>query len=388
MVQSSKKLLVVVSLMPGNGATGVETHFNLIIEHAAKSGMQVQLVTPHNTNWLLRKFPNGIGRLLKKLNVEYAMLWEKMIATQRLRSELKRLIAKHSANEIIFYAQCPTSAAAALAVKKVSPCRVVAVCHFYVSEANELVTKNLAVEGGRLWQEAVRIERETLPAVDQLIFVSKFMSDIVNKRLALQHPQPLIIPNFPAMPQAVAKQYENIAGDIIAIGTLEDRKNQSYLLEVLAACKLQGKTYQLTLVGDGPDREKLEQLANDLNISKQVSFLGIVKNASTLITNHRLLVHASLGENMPLTLIEAFSCGRPVIAAAVGGIPEVITNGVDGLFWNLDDIKGGAEILISLLENPMLLQKMSYQAGQTFQQKFHPDFLASKWLKALKGEAL
>lgn len=386
MLHKPKQLLVVVSLMPGNGPTGVETHFNLIMEHAAKSGMKVQLVTPHNTNWLLRKFPNGIGRLLKKLNVEYAMLWEKMIASQRLRTELKSLIAKHQDHEIIFYAQCPTSGAAAIAMKKVTPCRVVAVCHFNISEANELVTKGLAVKGGRLWLQTRRIEQETLPVVDQLIFVSKFMSDIVNKRLALQQTQQLIIHNFPAMPQTVAKQYENINGDLIAIGTLEDRKNQSYLLQVIAACKLQGKTYQLTLVGDGPDREKLEQLAYALNIIKQVNFLGFIKNGSPLIDKHRVLVHAAKIENMPITLIEALSYQRPVVAAAVGGIPEVITNGVDGLFWNLDDVKGGAEILIALLENQMLLQQMSYQAGQTFQQKFHPDFLASKWLESLTGE--
>jgi glycosyltransferase involved in cell wall biosynthesis len=385
--QTSKKLLVVVSFMPGNGPTGVETHFNLIMAHAIKIGMQTKLVTPHNTNWLLRKFPNVLIRLLSKCNIEYSMLLGRVISSSRLRSELKRVVNQNPSHEIIFYAQCPLSAAAALAIRKNIVHRVVSVCHFNVSEANEMVEKSLIAEGGRLWRDIMRTEKETLPAVDKLMFVSKFVSDIVNKRLTLQNSQQLVIPNFPAEPQAITKDYENITGDLIAIGTLEDRKNQSYLLHVLAACNLKGKKYRLTLVGDGEDRGDLEQLASALKLQQQVNFLGFVKNASPLIANHRLLVHAAKMENMPIALIEALSYARPVIAAAVGGIPEVITEGVNGYFWNLEDVKGGADILITLLDNPKLLQNTSYQAGQIFQQKFHPDVLANKWLAAIKGDA-
>jgi glycosyltransferase involved in cell wall biosynthesis len=93
-------------------------------------------------------------------------------------------------------------------------------------------------------------------------------------------------------------------------------------------------------------------------------------------------------ENLPITLMEALSYSRPVIAAAVGGIPEVISEGVNGYFWDLKDVKGGADILISLLDNPNLLQQISYQAGQTFQQEFAPDILANKWLASIIGDVL
>jgi glycosyltransferase involved in cell wall biosynthesis len=388
MVHKSKHLLVVVSFMDGNGPTGVETHFNLIMAHAIKIGIQTKLVTPHNTNWFLRKLPNALGRLLRIFSVEYARLWGRIIDYQRVRSELKRVINRNPELEITFYAQCPLSAAAALSLKKELRCRVVVVCHFNISEANELVAKGVTEEGGPLYRHAVCTEEATLPAVDQLIFVSKFVGDIVNKRLELDHSKQLVIPNFPAEPQAISNDGINISGDLIAIGTLEDRKNQRYILHVLAACNLKGKKYRLTLVGDGEDRGDLEQLVSALKLQQQVNFLGFVKNASPLIANHRLLVHAAKMENMPITLIEALSYARPVIAAAVGGIPEVITEGVNGYFWNLEDVKGGADILISLLDNPNLLQQISYQAGQTFQQKFAPHILANKWLTAIKGDVL
>jgi glycosyltransferase involved in cell wall biosynthesis len=86
-------------------------------------------------------------------------------------------------------------------------------------------------------------------------------------------------------------------------------------------------------------------------------------------------------------LIEALSFGRPVLAAAVGGIPEIITEGVEGCFWDLDNPEGGADILISLLEDPIRWQSMSDRARLTFQARFHPDVLADRWLDTIMFHA-
>jgi glycosyltransferase involved in cell wall biosynthesis len=189
--------------------------------------------------------------------------------------------------------------------------------------------------------------------------------------------------NIPVIGGEASGADTELAGDLIAIGTLEPRKNQGYLLQVLAACKKRGKSYLLTLVGDGPDREKLAQLAASLGVAAQVNFLGFMPNAACLIANHRILVHAAEIENMPLTLIESLSYGRPILAASVGGIPEIISDGVEGYFWDLDDPESGAGILISLLEDPVRQQHMSERARLTYQARFHPSFLADQWLNTI-----
>lgn len=386
MEKKTQPMLIVVSLLTGKSPTGVETHFNLIMEYAASKGIETLLVMPHYGHWFFRKIPNGIGRLLRLFNPEYSTIWNRMVSYRRLKRKLRFVLANNAGRVITLYAQDPLSAAVALDARKSSNCRVVAVSHFNVSEASEMAVKGLTTEGGLLWRVLMRTERNSLPKVEQLIFTSKFMSQVVNKRLPQLSKVPqVIIPNFSSKPVEVGGADTKLAGDLIAIGTLEPRKNQGYLLKVLAACNKRGKIYRLTLVGNGPDLEKLAQLAIILGVDAQVKFLGFVPNAERLIANHRIVVHAAEMENMPLTLIASLSYGRPILAAAVGGIPEIITEGVEGCFWNLNDPEGGADILISLLEDPMLLQQMSYQAKQTYQNRFHPDVLPEKWLLAITG---
>lgn len=380
----SRPMLIIVSALTGKGPTGVETHFNLIMEYAASIGIETLLVMPHDTHWLLRKPANGIGRLLRLFSPEYSTMWSRMVLYRRLKRKLRLVLANDAGRVITLYAQDPLSAAAALDARKSSKCRVVAVSHFNLSEASEVVTKGVANEGGVLCRKLMRTESNSLTRVDQLIFVSKFMSQVVNQRLPQLSKVPqAVIPNFSSKPVKASSVDAVFTGDLIAIGTLEPRKNQGYLLQVLEACKKRGKIYQLTLVGDGPDRERLNQLATNLGVEAQVSFLGFVPNAARLLANHRIVVHAAELENMPLTLIESLSYGRPIIAAAVGGIPEIFSEGEEGHFWNLDDPEGAAEILMTLLDDPMHWQRMSERARLTYQARFHPDVLAGQWLDTI-----
>jgi len=378
-------MLVVVSLLTGQGPTGVETHFNLIMEYAAKSGVKPSLVTPHDEHWLTRKPANGIGRLLKLFNPELAVVWSRMISYRRLKRRLRVLVSQNIGRSITLYAQDPLSVAAALDVREDIYFRVVAVSHFNISEAKEMVVKKLTTEGGLLWRAVMKTERNSMPKLDKVIFVSKYMSRIVNERLPCLSKVPqAVIPNFSSIPvEDNPACRELLLRDLIAIGTLEPRKNQNYLLRVLAVCKEREVIYQLTLVGDGPDRKLLQQLAVDLDIDKQIDFIGFKPKAASLIAKHRVLVHAAEVENMPLTLIESLSYGRPVIAAAVGGVPEIITDGIEGCFWGLDEPEKGADILISVLEDPMQLHKMSRAAKRKFKKYFSPDALSKKWLAAI-----
>lgn len=375
---------MVVSLLPGNGPTGVETHFNQIMEFATGKGINTQFVNPNNRHWLWRKIPNGIGFILKMFNIELALLWNRWVASSRLRTELKTVVIRNLNNEVVFYAQDPLSALACLSVSAERNCRVVAVSHYNISEADEMATKGLIAKDGMMWKELMRVEKAALAKVSKVIFVSKYMSNIVNQRLpVLQSVKQRVIPNF--TPSIRGEGVSNIHSDLIAIGTLEPRKNQSYLLRVLLECKKLGYKYSLTIVGDGPDRVQLENMAKNLGIAEQVHFLGFLSEASELISSHRLFVHSSVMESFGIVILEAFARGKPIVAAAVGGIPEIVTEGENGLFWNLDDPQGGAKILMTLLNNPTLLNRMSVQAKQTFDNKFNPAFIAKTWLEAILG---
>src|SRR3569833_4576170 len=81
---------------------------------------------------------------------------------------------------------------------------------------------------------------------------------------------------------------EGIHGDLISIGTLEPRKNQRNLFEILMHASRMGHPYTLTLVGDGHDRSMLEQLASEYGLVDQITILGNSSNAARYVQSHRL----------------------------------------------------------------------------------------------------
>ncbi len=144
-----------------------------------------------------------------------------------------------------------------------------------------------------------------------------------------------------------------------------------------------GFRYSLTLVGDGPDRSSLLDLTNELNLQDQVQFLGFRPEAARYISGHRAYVHSSVMESFGLVLVEAMARGIPVLAAPVGGIPEVFSNGVEGIYWPLDDPEDGARKLIDLLEDAETYQRAARAAKQRFEQQFATNAVADRLLRFL-----
>ena len=379
-----KPVLIVVSQQSGKGPTGVETHFNLIIQSAQQFGVETLLIEPYIATPLFYKLRSRLLRVLGYFSKEQDVLWDIRFSTKLLEKRLSKALNKLDGRQVVMYTQDPHSVKAALAARKNPTNQIVSVVHYNVSEANEMAVNGLTSDGGALWNEMMSTEKEVLPMVDKLIFVSEFMQRTVNNRLKniITKPQ-LVIPNFPALPKLDAENYSLVSGDIIAIGTLEPRKNQSFILHVLAECKGLGKIYKLTIVGDGPDRAGLELLSTKLGVAEQVNFLGFQKDASQFIAAHRALVHAAHMESFGIVLTEAMSYKRPVLAAPVGGIPEVLTDGKEGRYWNLESALHSAKILISILDDSKKWQMMSEQAGYTFCNRFHPDIVGKRWLDAL-----
>jgi glycosyltransferase involved in cell wall biosynthesis len=378
-------LLIVATLLTGDGPTGVETHFNQIVAEARKHGIEARVVSAqHRKDWR-RRVAGLTLRLLRHINGEWACLWGREVDARHLERQLHRQMANHKDRRIILDAQDTLSARAALRSRPNGAVRVVMTVHFNVSEANELAAKGLTTEGGLLWNRTMHIERDVLPRLARVIFVSDFMRrTVLARRTELASEATSVISNFCASPSAIAPG-DCFDADLIAIGTLEPRKNQRFLLDVLSCCRQRGRRYTLSLVGDGPDAKALRARTVALGLTDQVRFLGHQPQAARLIGCHRVLVHGALMENLPITLIEAMACGRPVLAAAVGGIPEVLQDGVQGFHWPLDAPQRAAEQLEELLESPALWKEMAAAARRRFEDYFSPEILGPQWLTAILG---
>ncbi|MBE2245304.1 MAG: glycosyltransferase family 4 protein [Burkholderiaceae bacterium] len=376
-------VLIVATLLTGQSPTGVETHFNQLIAQARAAGIDARLVSAQHNKDLRRKVASLAHRVLKRITPELARCFVREADARHLERKLQRAVASLTGRRIVVDAQDPLSARSALRVRARRPMRIVMTAHFNVSEADEMLVKGLTSKGGLLWRHTMQIEKSTLSCLDHLIFVSEFMqARVLERRPELRERSRSVINNFCAQPEPESES--TLADrDLIAIGTLEPRKNQGFLLDVLAACRQRGHRYTLTIAGDGPDRQTLAKRASELDLDEQVTFLGNSPNAARLLYRHRVLVHAARMENMPLILAEALAAGRPALVGAVGGIPEVVRHDVEGLHWPLDAPERAAAQLIELLESPGVWSRMSRAARHRYENGFAPAVLAPKWLNTI-----
>jgi N-acetyl-alpha-D-glucosaminyl L-malate synthase BshA len=127
---------------------------------------------------------------------------------------------------------------------------------------------------------------------------------------------------------------------------------------------------RLLLVGDGPERAAAEMLAHKRGVHDHTLFLGKQDNVEEILGVSDLLLMPSEMESFGLAALEAMACEVPPIASRVGGVPELVTHGVDGFLAEVGDVATMAEDAIRLLENPGLYREVSKAARQTAMTRF------------------
>jgi N-acetyl-alpha-D-glucosaminyl L-malate synthase BshA len=127
---------------------------------------------------------------------------------------------------------------------------------------------------------------------------------------------------------------------------------------------------RLVLVGDGPDRSAAEWLAHELRINDKIHFLGKQERVNELLPLADLMLMPSQLESFGLAALEAMACRVPTIATNVGGVPELIDAGVNGLLFPVGDVDNMAEGAVELLKNRERLEIMRDAARKTARSRF------------------
>jgi glycosyltransferase involved in cell wall biosynthesis len=164
------------------------------------------------------------------------------------------------------------------------------------------------------------------------------------------------VPELP--PRAGLRRELGLDGPTLAFaGRLGPQKALGVALEAVAEVP----SMSLVIAGDGPDRGALEARARDLGVDERTRFLGSVSRdvVLRLFRAADATVLSSSWENLPHTVLEALAVGSPVIATAVGGVPEVVRDGENGLLVPPNDADALAAALRRLLEDDELRRRLA-----------------------------
>jgi glycosyltransferase involved in cell wall biosynthesis len=175
----------------------------------------------------------------------------------------------------------------------------------------------------RLYEQ---LQRRSLRRFDAVVAVSERMRDELELRVDARRLH--VIPNAFAGGAAVlsrtdARRTLGIPVEQFRlgwVGRLSNEKGPDVMIRALAATR----DAHLSIIGDGVDRQRVEQLASELGVSERVTFHGVRQDASALLAAFDGVVLSSRSEGTPIVLLEAIAAGTPVIATSVGGIPGVV----------------------------------------------------------------
>lgn len=159
---------------------------------------------------------------------------------------------------------------------------------------------------------------------------------------------------------------------IVCVGRLVPVKNQMLLLEACALLRARGVAFRCVLVGEGRTRAELEAGRSRLGLEDFVVLTGAAEQEEVRawLRSASVAVLTSISEGMPVSLMEAAACGVPVVATAVGGVPELVEEGESGFVVASGDAKAVADRLQRLIGAPELRARMGEHARARALERF------------------
>jgi glycosyltransferase involved in cell wall biosynthesis len=150
---------------------------------------------------------------------------------------------------------------------------------------------------------------------------------------------------------------------------------------------------RFVVVGDGPDREGLEALVDELGIRESVVMLGRRDDMPSVYASLDVMVSSSRQEGLPMAILEGMASGRALVATAVGEVPNVVRDGVTGLLVPAEDEELLAAKIVELLRDSALRERLGTAARRLIEAEFSAERMTEDYLKvyeeaiASRGEA-
>ncbi len=220
-----------------------------------------------------------------------------------------------------------------------------------------------------------RIVYAILSRVDQIVVQSEFLVDAFAKHGF----QAVPIPNVVDTTAFPFQTRDSVQPKILIPRMLEPLYNVECAIRAFHIVKRHIPKAAMTILGDGSQRNHLHQLVKNLDLP-EVTFAGRVERESMagFYKSHDLCLNTSSIDNMPVSILEAFAAGLPVVTTAAGGIPHMVRDRDTGHLVPIDDHEAVARRIIEVCENPIKTKEIAENARKEI-DKYCWDAVADKW---------
>jgi glycosyltransferase involved in cell wall biosynthesis len=165
------------------------------------------------------------------------------------------------------------------------------------------------------------------------------------------------------------------------IGRLAWEKGVDVFLRAATCVLARSPSVKFVVVGEGPDREKLEQLVDELGIRKGVSMLGRRDDMASVYASLDIMVSSSRQEGLPMAILEGMASSLPLVASAVGEVPTVVQDGVTGLLVPAEDVEQLAASILELLGDAAKRQRFSGAARKLIEDEYSAERMTADYLR-------
>ena len=165
------------------------------------------------------------------------------------------------------------------------------------------------------------------------------------------------------------------------IGRLSIEKGIDIFLRAAAHVLVEFPSARFVVVGDGPDKDKLEQLVDQLKIRGSVSMLGRRSDMPSVYASLNVMVSSSRQEGLPIAILEGMASGLPLVASAVGEVSSVVVNGQTGVLVPPENVDSLAEGILRLLRDPDMRTRFGTAAKHRVEEEYSAARMTADYLR-------
>ncbi len=228
------------------------------------------------------------------------------------------------------------------------------------------------------------LERMAAPLSDRIITVSEYDRALAVNAGVASSEKLITIHNAMADTFLFADPgYDKGPVRIVMVARLDAPKDHAVLFSALSG--LRDYDWILDLVGDGPHEESLRDEVARMGLSDRVNFLGLRTDVAEILSRSHVFVLTSNWEGFPYSILEAMRAGLPVVASAVGGIPEAVRDNETGYLVGRGDAEALRDRLAVLLTKPDERVRLGAEGRKNYEKKFRLEHMAERTLSIYMG---